>query len=159
MNCQSLEQLYSSKTDDELLALSADEASLREEAKQTLIRELQRRGLDAGSVANDEVKDRRISGTRRTKTKTAAVISFIVAIVLGIAAVGNFAQDHSRREQAVRSAISAPIRHESGDIADADRYERAEHTDEILGLIAIEFLIASLVMFSQAKQGKHFPLG
>lgn len=141
MNCQPLEQLYSSKTDDELLALSADEGSLREDAKQTLIRELQRRGLDAGSVANDEVKDSRISGTRRTKMKTAAVISFIVAIILGIAAVGNFAQDHSRRKQAVQSAISA----------DADRYESAEHTDEILGLIALEFLIASLVVFSQAK--------
>ena len=141
MNCQSLEQLYSSKTDDELLALSADEGSLREEAKQILIRELQRRGLDAGRVANDEVKDTRISGTRRTNLKIAAVISFIVAIVLGIAAVGNFAQDHSRREQAVQSAISA----------DADRYKSAEHTDEILGFIAIEFFIASLVMFSQAK--------
>jgi uncharacterized protein YajQ (UPF0234 family) len=138
VNCQSLEQLYSSKTDDELLALSADEGSLREEAKQILIRELQRRGLDAGRV---EVKDTRISGTRRTNLKIPAVISFIVAIVLGIAAVGNFAQDHSRREQAVQSAISA----------DADRYKSAEHTDEILGFIAIEFFIASLVMFSQAK--------
>ena len=99
---------------------------LFEEAKQILIRELQRRGLDAGRVANDEVKDTRISGTRRTNLKIAAVISFIVAIVLGVAAVGNFAQDHSRREQAVQSAISA----------DADRYKSAEHTDEILGLIA-----------------------
>jgi hypothetical protein len=137
VNSQSLEQLYSSKIDDELLALSADEGSLREEAKQILIRELQRRGLDAGSVANDE--DRRVSRTRRTKMKTAAVISFIVAIILGIAAVGNFAQDHSRREQAVQSALSISIRHESGDIADADRYESAEHTDEILGLIALSF--------------------
>jgi hypothetical protein len=151
VNFQTLKQLYSSKTDDELLALSADEESLREEAKQISIRELRRRGLHAGSLANDEVKDRTISGTRRTKIKAAAVISFIVAIVLGIAAVGNFAQDRSRRKQAFQSAISTPIRHESGDVADADRYQSAEHTDEILGLIAVEFLIASLVMFSQAK--------
>jgi hypothetical protein len=106
-----------------------------------LIRELQRRGLDAGSVANDDIEDTRISGPRRTTLKIAAVISFIVAIVLGIAAVGSFTHDHARREQAVQSAIST----------DADRYKSAEHTDEILGLIAIEFLIASLVMSSQAK--------
>lgn len=65
MNCQSLEQLYSSKTDDELLALSADETFLREEAKQILIRELLRRGLDVASVANDEVRLGTISERRR----------------------------------------------------------------------------------------------
>ena len=53
MNCQSLEHLYSSKTDDELLALSAEEASLREDAKQILGRELRRRGLDAANTVRD----------------------------------------------------------------------------------------------------------
>jgi hypothetical protein len=56
-----LEQLYSSKTDDELLALSADEASLREDAKQILVRELRRRGLDAANIVNDGTGNSSIS--------------------------------------------------------------------------------------------------
>jgi hypothetical protein len=40
-----LEDLYSSKTDDELLALAADDTSLREDAKPLLAHELQRRNL------------------------------------------------------------------------------------------------------------------
>ena len=53
MDRLTLEQLYSSKTDDELLALSADEESLREEAKQILASELQRRNLGLGNIRND----------------------------------------------------------------------------------------------------------
>jgi hypothetical protein len=45
MQLDSLKLLYSSKTDDELLALAADEASLLEEAKPILADELQRRNL------------------------------------------------------------------------------------------------------------------
>jgi hypothetical protein len=54
VNFQSVEQVYSSKTDDELLALSADAPSLRDDAKEALIRELQHRGLGAAGVANYE---------------------------------------------------------------------------------------------------------
>ena len=42
---QSFQELYSAKTDDELLALAADSSSLREDAKSVLAQELQRRNL------------------------------------------------------------------------------------------------------------------
>ena len=50
MDPESLERLYSSKTDDELLAISADAASLWEEAKPIMAKELRRRNLDAAAV-------------------------------------------------------------------------------------------------------------
>lgn len=91
MNFQSLEQVYSSKTDDELLALSADTPSLRDEAKQTLIRELQRRGLDAASIANGEVGQSSIEGRRRRfprSVKFGGMLIFnAVLAVLGTAAL------------------------------------------------------------------------
>jgi hypothetical protein len=65
VNSESLEQVYSSKTDDELLALSADAPSLRDEAKQALIRELQRRGLDAASIANCDAGQSSVAGMGR----------------------------------------------------------------------------------------------
>jgi hypothetical protein len=46
-----LEELYASKCDDELLILAAEEASLREEAKQILADELRRRNLDGQSAS------------------------------------------------------------------------------------------------------------
>ncbi len=46
MKPDSLEEVYSSKSDDELLALAEEQASLREEAKQVLADELQRRNLN-----------------------------------------------------------------------------------------------------------------
>jgi hypothetical protein len=48
----SFEQVYSTKTDDELLALAADEASLRDDAKPILVHELRRRKLAEASRAN-----------------------------------------------------------------------------------------------------------
>ena len=95
MNYQSLEQLYSSKTDDELLALSEDETSLREEAKQILIRELLRRGFDVASVTNsvtnDEVRlgtisERRRSFPRSVKFGGLLILNALVA-VLGTASL------------------------------------------------------------------------
>jgi hypothetical protein len=50
-----LEQLYSSKTDEELLAMSADYASLLEEAKPILARELGRRNLDPVPVEEEQI--------------------------------------------------------------------------------------------------------
>jgi hypothetical protein len=47
----SFEQLYSTKPDDELLALAADEASLRDDAKPILVDELRRRNLAEASRA------------------------------------------------------------------------------------------------------------
>lgn len=49
MQRDSFEQLYSTKTDDELLALAADKASLRDDAKPILVDELRRRNLAEGS--------------------------------------------------------------------------------------------------------------
>jgi hypothetical protein len=47
----SLQDLYSVKSDDELLNLAADEVSLREEAKPLLAAELRRRNLDVSGVS------------------------------------------------------------------------------------------------------------
>lgn len=47
MRFDSLEQLYSSKTDDELLALAADQESLLDEARPILGKEIRRRNLVA----------------------------------------------------------------------------------------------------------------
>jgi hypothetical protein len=52
---ESLEQLYSSKTDDELLAVAADYASLREETKPILANELRRRNLAAVPIDNEQI--------------------------------------------------------------------------------------------------------
>jgi hypothetical protein len=76
-----LEQLYSSKTDDELLALSVDQPSLREEAKQVLIRELQRRGLDSASVADDDVRNSSTSGIGRLFPRS---VKFICILILNV---------------------------------------------------------------------------
>lgn len=51
MKQDSLAQVYSSKSNDELLALAADEGSLREEAIPILADELQRRNLNGHSAA------------------------------------------------------------------------------------------------------------
>jgi hypothetical protein len=103
VNSQSLEQLYSSKTDDELLALKADDLSLREQAKQILIRELQQRGLDTTSVADDEVRN---SSTwemgrpfpRSVKFSGILILNVLMA-VLGTAAleaeIGSVIRPHS----------------------------------------------------------------
>src|SRR5271169_6233004 len=55
MNHESLEEIYSSKTDDELLAISADDGSLREEAKSILADELRRRNLTAVPTDNGRI--------------------------------------------------------------------------------------------------------
>jgi hypothetical protein len=91
VNWQSLERLYSSKTDDELLTLSADESSLRDEAKQILIRELRRRGLDPPIIAHDEAARSSLSATQRNflqLLKFSGVLIFNVFVaVLGTAAL------------------------------------------------------------------------
>jgi hypothetical protein len=86
-----LEQFYSAKTDDELLALSADEASLREDAKQLLAHEVRRRGLDAANIDNDETGKKSIppSAPRFLKSlRFGGILIFNVCVaVLGTAAL------------------------------------------------------------------------
>jgi hypothetical protein len=59
----SFQELYSAKTDDELLALAADSASLREDAKAVLAQELERRNLQPPTLQggtggnNEEARD------------------------------------------------------------------------------------------------------
>lgn len=60
----SLQEIYSTKSDEELLALAADNASLREDAKPILAQELQRRNLQQ-PMAHDDV-DSRSGSTPRT---------------------------------------------------------------------------------------------
>ena len=54
MNDEAMVQLYSSKTDDELLVLSAEIASLRDEAKSVLADELRRRNLTPSLSTTNE---------------------------------------------------------------------------------------------------------
>jgi hypothetical protein len=87
---ESLPQLYSSKTVDDLLVLAIDEQSLLEEARQVLLLELQRRGIDAATIAN-AVKDRRISPSRgpfsRSLKFSCVLILNVFVAVLGTAAL------------------------------------------------------------------------
>ena len=76
-------------------------------------------------------------------------------MILGVAAAGNFKQDHARRERAIDSVVSTPPGSVAGDVADVEKYQKEEHNDEILGLIAIVLLIAALVMFWQAERGSR----
>jgi len=87
--------------------------------------------------------------------KVAAVLALIVAIVLGIAALGNFIDDSSQRDRAVNRMASS-WSHSSFDRynQDVDEAEAAEQRDGIMALLAVTFLIGSLVMFSQAKKPK-----
>jgi hypothetical protein len=73
-------------------------------------------------------------------------------MILGVAAAGNFKQDHARRERAIDSVVSTPPGSASGDVADVEKYQKEEHNDEI---IAIVLLIAALVMFWQAEQSRR----
>jgi hypothetical protein len=79
---ESLEQLYSSKTDDELLVLSADIASLRDEAKSVLADELRRRNLDAVPVDRERKLDRR--GTALSNSRFIRAIRFGGILILNI---------------------------------------------------------------------------
>ncbi len=80
MNKQSLEQLYSSKTDDELLTLAEDCPSLREDAKSLLADELRRRRLDAVPVDSERGPKR--EGTLCHKSPLVRVISFGGILIL-----------------------------------------------------------------------------
>jgi hypothetical protein len=92
VNYQSLEQIYSSKSDDELLALSADNASLREDAKEILVHELRRRGLDGASTAYDGTENSNVfpqapSRLLRSLKFGAILILNVCVAVLGTAAL------------------------------------------------------------------------
>lgn len=54
MQLDSIKQAYSSKTDDELLALAAEQDSLTEEARLAFAHELQRRGLNPEQLMVDD---------------------------------------------------------------------------------------------------------
>jgi hypothetical protein len=91
--------------------------------------------------------------------KAAAVLALIVAIVLGIAALGNFIDDSSRRDRAVKSMLDNFPSHSSLSNSSFNYYDHeveeadaAEQRDGIMALVAVTFLIGSLVMFSQAKK-------
>jgi flagellar basal body-associated protein FliL len=84
--------------------------------------------------------------------KAAAVIALIVAIVLAIAAIGNFIDDSSKRDEAAKKMWPAVGQPEFSDIkSDVDKLEEAQRNDGIMGLAAVVFLIASLAMFSKGK--------
>ena len=92
MNSPSLPQVYSSKSDDELLALCADSASLREDAKEILIRELRRRGLDESTTAydgtgNSDVAPQAPSRLLRSLKFAAILFLNVCVAVLGTAAL------------------------------------------------------------------------
>jgi hypothetical protein len=75
---QSFQELYSAKTDDELLALAADSTSLREDAKSVLAQELQRRNLQR-PPSHDKVESRSAGSTPPPRA-----LIFVGALVLNI---------------------------------------------------------------------------
>jgi len=90
------------------------------------------------------------------RMRAAAIIALLVAIVLGIAAIGNFIDDSVKRQRALNNMLSlrvdSPLRESY--LAEIDKHESEERIDGILGLIAVTFLIGSLVMFSQVNKQK-----
>jgi len=97
--------------------------------------------------------------------RAAAVISLLVAIVLGIAAIGNYASDENKRDQVTKHMWSGV--HQTAETGnsgefdsaktEADELDQSERTDGIMGLIAVTFLIGSLVMFSKSKEVHETP--
>ncbi len=92
---QSFQELYSAKTDEELLALAADSASLREDAKSVLAQELQRRNLQ--QPPSHQVEPRPI--TRGGEFRVLKFGAFLAMNVI-IAVIGTATLDVS-----VRNAI------------------------------------------------------
>jgi hypothetical protein len=86
VNSQSLEQHYASKTNDELLALSIDDESLRQDAKLILIQELRRRGLDPALKIDDlaetsSISPKRHSSLRSLRSPAIFVLNVVVAVL------------------------------------------------------------------------------
>lgn len=81
---ESFQELYSAKTDEELLALAADSVSLREDAKSVLAQELQRRNLEqppsqqAGHQLGGEAESRAIP--RALKAGAFLSMNVIIAV-------------------------------------------------------------------------------
>lgn len=91
MNYQSLEQIYSSKSNDELLALSADNASLRDDAKEILIGELRRRGLDGVTTAYDGTGNRGFSPQAPSRLLRSLKFGAILILNVCVAVLGTAA--------------------------------------------------------------------
>ena len=79
---ESLDQLYSAKTDDELLVLLADNASLREEAKSVLADELRRRNLLAVPARSERRSS--CAGTLASKSLFVRMNIFCGILILNI---------------------------------------------------------------------------
>jgi ABC-type Na+ efflux pump permease subunit len=101
--------------------------------------------------------------------KAAAILSLLVAAALGIMAIRKFAQDDERRhqainraleEQAFNRALAVPVRdQEKSALAEVKHYKAEVSKDRMIGLAAVVFLIASLVMFSTASHHADAVLG
>jgi hypothetical protein len=93
---QALEELYSAKTDEELLALAVESTSLREDAKSILAQELQRRHLQPPSC--DGVHSRRASVPRALIFAGALILNTCIALFctpLLEAGIGKIFHPHS----------------------------------------------------------------
>ena len=95
--------------------------------------------------------------------RAAGMITLLLAIVLGIAAIGSYIDDSSKRDKALNQLPSlradSPLR--SSYLEEIARRDAGERNDEVLGEIAAVLLIVSLAMLSrsapQASNGHGRP--
>src|SRR5215472_5885130 len=84
--------------------------------------------------------------------RAVGLISLLLAIVLGIAAVRSYVDDSRKRDKALDQILfllaDSPLR--SSSLEEIARFDANMRNDEILGAIAAVFLIASLAMLSRS---------
>ena len=97
MKLDSLARLYSSKSDDELLALAAEPESLVEEARRSLEFELRQRNLEKpspSSVGSTVARPEPPSGITRPLRFASGIAVFLVSVFFGAVSHGAFLYDH-----------------------------------------------------------------
>jgi len=82
--------------------------------------------------------------------RAAGLISLLLAVVLGIAAIGSYLDDSKKRDRALDQLslrADSPLR--SSDLEEIAEDDIAERNDEIVGGIAAVLLIGSLAVLSR----------
>ena len=89
--------------------------------------------------------------------RAVGLISLLLAIVLGIAAVRSYVDDSRKRDKALNQILFllADSALRSSSLEEIARFDANMRNDEILGAIAAVFLMASLSMLSRSAVARH----
>ena len=86
--------------------------------------------------------------------KIAAFLTLALAIILGIWAISDYADNERSRQRHVTEAFGNLFDNSGRDMARINRDEDLETQDALIGVGAFVALIGSVVLFSQAKKSK-----